>query len=490
MEDGNNPVHRRIALEGRESAHHKGGRMLRFSLKQFAVAALGALSGIAGLQAAEGKSKPNVVVIIADDLGYGDLGFQGGKDIPTPHIDALASQGVRFSSGYVSGPYCSPTRAGLLTSKYQQRFGHEFNPGPPTDANTKAGLSLEEKTLADRFKAAGYKTGLVGKWHLGGAPEFHPTQRGFEEFYGFLGGAHPYFPGSPKNNTIQRGTETVEDPPYLTDAFADEATGYIDRHKADPFFLLLTFNAVHNPQHAKDEHLERFKAIEDERRRTYAGMLTAMDDAIGKVLGKLKDEKLDENTIVAFISDNGGPQANGSLNGALRGQKATTWEGGVRVPFLIKWPAQLAAGTYDKPVIQLDLGPTLLAAVGAPIEEKNIDGVNLLPFLKGEKTDAPHESLYWRFGQQTAIRKGDWKLVKANGNNALELYNLAADIGEKTDLASAEPGKVKELQADWDAWNATLVEPKWKAARAKANPQNQQQPKKKKKAQMTSVTAS
>lgn len=463
--------------------------MLRSHLSRLATSA--ALLGAAPAFAAE-PARPNIIVIVADDLGYGDLGVHGNKDIPTPHIDSIAAAGVRCTSGYVSGPYCSPTRAGLLTGRYQQRFGHEFNPGPPSEANARVGLSLAEKTLPDRLKGAGYKTGMVGKWHLGNGPEFHPTQRGFEEFYGFLGGAHPYFPGSPKNNTVQRGTETVEDPAYLTDAFAEEATAFIDRHKSEPFFLYLTFNAVHNPQHAKPEHLERFKDISNETRRTYAGMLTAMDDAIGRVLATLKTDNLEQNTLVAFISDNGGPPVNGSLNGPLRGQKATTWEGGVRVPFFVKWPAQIkAGGVYDQPVIQLDLLPTVLAAAGKPTtEEKNLDGVDLLPFLKGEKTEAPHSQLYWRFGQQTAIRKGDWKLVQANGGGGIELYNLKSDIGEKTDLASAEPDKVKELQTDWDAWNATLVEPKWRAARANSTPEQQnQQPKKRKKAQSATSAA-
>lgn len=443
-------------------------------LKTAAAATVSLWTGTTVLSAAEAPAKPNVLVIVADDLGYGDLGFQGGQEIPTPHLDRLAADGVKFTSGYVSGPYCSPTRAGLLTGRYQQRFGHEFNPGPAPDPAQKIGLPLEEKTIADRFRAAGYRTGLVGKWHLGNAPEFHPQQRGFEEFYGFLGGAHPYFPGSPKNNPILRGTKTVDDPEYLTDAFAKEAVAYIDRHKADPFFLLLTFNAVHNPQHAKPEHLERFKGISDERRRTYAGMLAAMDDAVGNVLGKLKSEKLEQNTLVVFISDNGGPEVNGSTNGPLRGQKAQTWEGGVRIPFVVKWPATIpAGGEYHQPVIQLDILPTALAAIGQPVADKNLDGVNLLPFLKGESPGAPHERLYWRFGPQTAIRQGDWKLVKGTGVDAPQLFNLKTDIGEKTDLSSAEPAKFQELQTAWNEWNGTLVEPKWRVARANPNRQPQ-----------------
>ena len=231
-------------------------------------------------------SRPNILVILADDLGYADLGFQGCQDIPTPHLDALAASGVRCTNGYVSGPYCSPTRAGLLTGRYQSCFGHEFNPGGQAARQENVGLPLSETTIADRLKAAGYATGLVGKWHLGSAAKFHPQERGFQEFFGFLGGAHPYFPergAAP----IYRGTEKVVEKEYLTDAFAREAVAFIDRHQKAPFFLYLAFNAVHTPMHATDARLKKFSSITDERRRTYAAMTSAMDDAVGLVLGKL-----------------------------------------------------------------------------------------------------------------------------------------------------------------------------------------------------------
>lgn len=407
-----------------------------------------------------GAKKPNIVVIVADDLGYGDLGVHGGKDIPTPHIDALAKAGVRATSGYVSGPYCSPTRAGLMTGRYQQRFGHEFNPGGRGPENF--GLSLDEVTLPSRLKAAGYVTGMVGKWHLGFDPQFQPTQRGFDEFFGFLGGAHGYFPAA-NAEPIYRGNTPVEESSYLTDAFAREAVSFIDRQKDKAFFLYLPFNAVHNPQHAPKDLLERFSSIADERRRTYAGMLSSMDSAIGQVVAKLKEHQLEENTLVFFISDNGGPVANGSTNPPLNGQKATTWEGGIRVPFFVKWPAKIKAGTvYEQPVIQLDILPTALAAAEAPATGKAaLDGVNLLPYLTGEKTGVPHERLYWRFGKQIALRQGDWKLLKVAGDTQPRLYNLKDDIGEQKDLAGAEPERLQKLQAAWDAWDQTLVEPKW-----------------------------
>ncbi len=225
------------------------------------------------------------MIILADDHGYADVGFHGCTDIPTPNLSALAKGGVRFSSGYVSGPYCSPTRAGLLTGRYQQRFGHEFNPGP-TDSDT-VGLPLAETTIADRLKSAGYATGIVGKWHLGAAPHFYPQRRGFDEFFGFLGGGHSYFPG--QGAPIYRGTEVVEEKEYLTDAFAREAVSFIKRHKDHPFFLYLAFNAVHTPMHATDDRLRRFESIKDKSRRTYAAMLTALDEGVGKVVEALQE---------------------------------------------------------------------------------------------------------------------------------------------------------------------------------------------------------
>jgi arylsulfatase A-like enzyme len=275
---------------------------------------------------------------------------------------------------------------------------------------------------------------------------------------------------------ILRGTEPGGDKTYLTDAIAREAVGFIDRHKAEPFFLYLAFNAVHTPMQADDERLKKLAGIADTRRRTYAAMMVAMDEAIGKVMAKLKDEKLTENTLVAFISDNGGPtmtgtSINASVNKPLRGSKRTTLEGGVRVPFFLSWPGRIKPNTTDdRPVIQLDLFPTALAAAeekGNP--ERKLDGVNLLPYLTGEaKKDAPHDALFWRFGGQMAVRKGDWKLVRydlaaegKSGASPLKLYNLKDDIGEATDLAAKEPERVKDLQAAWDSWNKGNVVPLW-----------------------------
>jgi arylsulfatase A-like enzyme len=432
---------------------------------------------------AEAAAKPNVVVIVADDLGYADLGIQGGKDVPTPHIDALAKSGTRFTSGYVSGPYCSPTRAGLLTGRYQNRFGHEFNPGPNPVKNF--GLDLKQTTLAERLKGAGYRTALVGKWHLGNKPEFHPQKRGFDEFFGFLGGAHSYIQPGTGPNAVFRGTDPVDEKEYLTDAFAREAVAFVGRQKDAPFFLYLAFNAVHLPLDTTEKYLSRFPDIKDPKRKKYAAMLSAHDDAVGAVLAKLKETGADRNTLIAYISDNGGPeQANGSDNGPLHGGKATTWEGGVRVPFFVRWPGTVPAGkTEDRPVIQLDLAPTILAAAGVPAPaDARFDGVNLLPYLTGEKAGAPHQALFWRFGGQVAVRAGDWKLVKAaepgpggaaarraaSTLDGAKLFNLRTDIGEETDLAEKNPEKVKELAALWAAWNANNVPPAWVPGNANA----------------------
>ena len=408
--------------------------------------------------AAPQSRKPNIVILLADDMGYADAGFHGCKDIPTPHLDSLAKGGVRCTNGYVSGPYCSPTRAGLLTGRYQQRFGHEFNP-----AGGKAGLPVSEATLADRLKTAGYVTGLVGKWHLGGAPEFHPQKRGFDEFFGFLGGAHTYF----AKTGILRGTTPVEEKEYLTDAFGREAVSYIDRHKDRPFLLYLAFNAVHTPMDATDDRLKKFSSIENKQRHTYAAMLSAMDDAVGRVLEKLRLASLEEDTLVFFFSDNGGPTMagttiNGSRNAPLRGSKRTTWEGGIRVPFLVQWKGRLPAGkVYDAPVIQLDLHATALAAAGVAIKpEWKLDGVDLLPHLEGKEAKAPHDALFWRFGVQMAIRQGDWKLMRAEKGGA-RLHHLAKDPCEADDLAASNADKVKELEAAWQAWNEQLAKPLW-----------------------------
>jgi arylsulfatase A-like enzyme len=424
------------------------------------------LAGAAHHARADAPRRPHVLVIVADDLGYADVGFHGCRDVPTPHLDALAASGVVCTSGYVSGPYCSPTRAGLLTGRYQQRFGHEFNAGGPG-----GGLPLDQTTLADRLARAGYRTALIGKWHLGAKPRFHPCDRGFAEFFGFLGGSHSYLPGFRGRDPILRDRQPVLEKDYLTDAFAREAVRFLDRDHEHPFFLTLAFNAVHTPMDADEPRLARFASIADPRRRTYAAMLTALDDAVGRVTATLRARGLDRDTLVCFFSDNGGPTMpgttlNGSSNAPLRGSKRQTLEGGIRVPFVISWPGTIPPGRFEEPVIQLDVAPTVLAAAGIPADDAGFDGVDLLPHLTGRAAAAPHETLYWRFGEQMAIRRGGWKLVRWGRNETVDraetwpkLYDLANDPGESHDLAATEAAKVAELEAAWQAWDAELPRP-------------------------------
>lgn len=446
-----------------------------------AVIALSLLGPTPTSAAPASPSRPNILVIIADDLGFADVGVHGGQDIPTPNIDSIAKDGIRFTSGYVSGPYCSPTRAGLLTGRYQQRFGHEFNPpGPNATNRIGSGLSLEEVTIADRLQTAGYVTGLVGKWHLGAGEPFHPLNRGFSEFFGFLGAAHSYTNlDATSPNAIHRGLQPVEEKEYLTDAFTREAVAFIGRHRQEPFYLQLAYNAVHSPLDAHPNYYDQFSHLSDEKRRRFAALYAAFDDGVGRVLAKLRETGLEENTVVFFFSDNGGPtQDNTSRNDPLRGYKAQTWEGGIHVPFFVRWPGRLPAGrTYDYPVIQLDIHATALALAGIEVKpEWKLDGVNLLPFLAGEKRGAPHEALYWRFGDQLAIRSGDWKLVKAQEGessmrliqpgpasiNGAQLFNLARDPSETVNLAQKNPRKFRALVRQWTRWNAELPEPAWK----------------------------
>ena len=429
----------------------------------------------ASANAAEPR-KPNVIVFLSDDVGYGEYGFQGNKDIPTPHIDSIAKNGARFTSGYVAATYCSPCRAGLMTGKYPTRFGHEWNEGGATGkgGTVKFGLPLDQKTIADRMKAQGYATYAVGKWHLGAGPEYIATARGFDEFYGTVANT-PFV--NPPNFIDTRKSKDVspvkDDSFYTTDAYADRAVDIVGKHKDTPFFLYLPFNAQHAPLQAPKKYLDRFPNIKDEKRQLFAAMMSAKDDAVGRVLAKVKEIGQEENTLVVFFSDNGGPTVQTtSNNGPLRGFKATTLEGGTRVPFCMQWKGKIKPGiTFDHPIQNLDILPTALVAAGGKVDpEWKLDGVDLMPYLTGANPAAPHEVLYWRFGEQWAIRKGDFKLCvnRIDGvKEAAGLYNLKDDIGEAKNLAAAMPDKAKELQAEWDKWSAVQMKPLWVPAPAK-----------------------
>ena len=422
--------------------------------------------GSAGMQA-EAAEKPNLVIFYADDLGWGETGVQGNTDIPTPHIDSIAKNGVRFQQGYVAAAYCSPSRAGLMTGKYPTRFGHEFN----SVANV-TGLHLQETTLADRLKSLGYATACIGKWHLGDGPDYRPTKRGFDEFYGTLANTPFFHPSNFVDSRISDSVQKIDDDSfYTTDAYADRAVDWIDKNKSKPMFLYLPFNAQHAPLQAPQKYLDRFPNITDEKRKLFAAMMSAMDDAIGRVMGRVREIGQEENTLYFFIGDNGGPtQSTTSKNGGLRGFKSTTYEGGPRVPFFAQWKGTLPAGkTYESPVQNLDVLPTIITAAGGQVDPAwKLDGVDLMPFLTGANKSRPHETLYWRFGKQWAVRQGDMKLVVANGGSGQpELYDLAADFGESKDLASAQPEKVKELQSLWNTWSAEQADPSTPDAPAK-----------------------
>jgi arylsulfatase A-like enzyme len=431
-------------------------------------------------QGQKNARKPNILVIVADDLGYADIGIHGGKAVPTPNIDKLARSGIRCTSGYVSAPYCSPSRAGLLTGRYQTRFGHEFNPHVGPEA--KLGLPLDQVTIATLLRSAGYTTGAIGKWHLGFSKDHHPQSRGFDEFFGFLVGAHNYalrkdiepkVTNITSNNHIHRGREPQKIDGFATDLFTDEALSFMKRNKEKPWFLYLAYNAVHTPLEISEKLKDRVPAdVKDPARRGYLALLIGLDDAVGRLMAQLRESGADENTLVIFISDNGGSGLapflayNTGINRPLRGNKGQTLEGGIRVPFFVAWRGKLPAGkTYDQPVIALDILPTACALAGAKTP-KNVDGVDLMPYLLGENKAAPHEALYWRFGPQKAIRKGDWSLVdwrdfEKKTDSGWQLFDLSKDVGQQNDLAKKYPEKVAELSNAWQRWNAQNVAPLW-----------------------------
>lgn len=399
---------------------------------------------------------PNIVLIVADDQGYGDLGAYGGT-IPTPHIDAIARAGVRFTDGYVAAPACVPSRCALLTGRYHQRFGCGNGAITPQ-------LPADQLTLAERLQARGYTNGIIGKWHQGMTPEQHPLAQGFDEFFGFLRGIHLYLPEGRDTGAayygmalkykgeLYRNHQVIEETDYLTTAFGREASEFIERHADEPFFLYLAFSAVHVPMQATQRYLEKFRDIENPGRRRLAAMTAAMDDAVGDVMAALRRHDLQEQTLIVYLSDNGGhPLANSADNGPLRGGKGQLYEGGIRVPFLMQWPGTIAPGqVYREPVISLDVAAMALAATGvSAYANPELDGIDLLPRLREQSAksgNARPRSLYWRYKDQRALRRGDWKMIRPGADAKVELYNLAEDIDESRDLSQSNPGKLQQLQ--------------------------------------------
>lgn len=406
------------------------------------------------------NERPNIIVIIADDAGYADFGFMGSKDLDTPRLDSLARDGVVFTDAHVSATVCAPSRAGLLTGQYQQRFGFEAN-GTGYGGSGDIGLGDDVTTLADVLQRNDYRTIAIGKWHLGGTPSDHPNNRGFDEFYGFLAGGRSYFPlDNPSDNQrLQQNGERVVFDGYLTDVLGDRSVTFVEENQDRPFFMYLSYNAVHTPMEAKASDLEKYR---DHSRRHLAAMTWSLDENIGKLRDKLRELDLLDNTLIYFLSDNGGAHNNDSDNAPLKGWKGNKFEGGQRVPFVVSWPARIAGGReFDGLTSSLDIFRTSLAAAAIePAAGLTLDGVDLLPYLTGTKTGDPHEALYWRKLEESAARIGDYKLIRLRDYGAT-LYNLATDPAEQNDLAATDTPTVDRLATGLADWEANLMAPLW-----------------------------
>lgn len=490
--------------------------------------------GSVGADRTSGR-RPNVIVILADDLGYGDTGVYGSPIVKTPNIDALAADGVRFTQGYVTHPVCAPSRAAILTGRYQQRFGWEFN---PVGRDRRGGVALSETFIGDVMKTAGYRTGMVGKWHLGEAEGYQPLDRGFDEFFGVTAGATAFIvdaqpgdeihtpPGSegsyrttvadplPATATeqermafvrerapVRRGREVVQVNTYLTDAFTDEAVRFIGANKDRPFFLYVAHTAPHTPLQATKTYVDRYRHIPDKGQRVYAAMVSSLDDSVGAIRAKLKAEGLEDDTLIVFLSDNGCAAYVGGAcsNAPLSGHKGTHLEGGVRVPFIVAWPGRIPAGRVDERLVSsLDIAPTAAALAGAQLP-KGSDGVNLMPYLAGGNLRTPNPNLYWRAGPNFAIRSSNWKMWIANkadpseaASNAANitpdgtqatvsplgqhvmLYDLSVDPKESRNVAADNPGIVTSLRGRIADWNKANVPPQWTSMRQSVKRQDGQ----------------
>ncbi|MGE4631481.1 MAG: sulfatase-like hydrolase/transferase [Planctomycetota bacterium] len=414
------------------------------------------------------QTPPSMVILLADDAGYVDFGFTGLQDVSTPHIDRIAAEGVTCSQGYVCASVCSPSRAGLLTGRYPQRFGHEMN----LPAGSKLGLPVTERTVADRLQQRGYTTGAIGKWHLGEAPPFRPLRRGFDEFRGFLGGSRTYLD---RKNLSRRTLWLDGDKPaplpaaYVTDAIGLEAARFIRDHHSAPFFLYVSFSAVHTPMQALESDLASITPQDSGKRRKLLAMTLALDRAVGEILAAIDDSGIADNTLVMFLNDNGGATNNASDNGPLRGMKGSKFEGGIRVPWAIRWPGHIpAASRFDGPISTLDIAATLLSAAKTPadsfqqleLQQLELDGVDLSDHLSGRRKDDPHEVLFWRRAVAAAVRLGPWKLIRVEGLST-QLFHLEQDPGERDDIASEHPEIAADLLARLERWEQGLIDPLW-----------------------------
>ncbi|MBS1612550.1 MAG: sulfatase-like hydrolase/transferase [Bacteroidetes bacterium] len=466
--------------------------------------------------------RPNVILILADDLGQTDISLYGNKIVSTPNIDGIGRRGATFTEGYISSPVCSPSRAGLITGRYQQRFGHEFQPNnrylnnvfeyigfkimprfrpvtpiktkyvPETEERMRQGLPPSEITMAEMLKKYGYTNALIGKWHLGAADFAIPCNRGFDYQYGFYEAFTLYTPtkndtddivdvpakrdfmdhhqwktaeGREGNCAILRNCcERQEESKYLTDKLTDEAIAFVDRSKDQPFFLYLPYNAPHAPLQVPKQYYEQFGHIKDPVKRVYAAMIKKLDDEVGRLLSHVDSLGLGENTIIVFLSDNGGAVYNGTTDNApYRGGKLTNFEGGLRVPFMMEWKGKIKPGTvYSNPVISLDVFSTIAAAIGIELpQDRKYDGVDLIPYVNGDSTGVPHQVLFWRSDFNVAVREGEWKYVSNAYNGEKVLYNMREDSVERKNLYYLKPDVVKHLTDDLAVWETEMVKPLW-----------------------------
>lgn len=405
-------------------------------------------------------SKPNIIIILIDDAGYADFGFMGCKDLQTPNIDILASNSVIFTDAHVSATVCSPSRAGLLTGKYQQRFGYECNEGEGY-----TGMDTMQTILPKVLQQQGYATAAIGKWHLGFQNNQQPLQKGFQYYYGFLSGGRSYFYQPNKDdskgakNAIVENNQQVKFEGYLTDVLGDKAVDYIKQNKQHPFFMYWAPNAVHTPMEASKSDLEKFA---NHPRQQLAAMTLALDRSIGKIIDELKKQGIFENTLIFFLSDNGGAHNNQSINLPLKGFKGNKFEAGHRVPFLVSWPNQiLISTTFSGLSSSLDIFSTAIAAAGVTKSSTNIlDGVNLLPFLKGIKKGNPHAQLVWRKDVEAAIRYNQFKLIRVKGLGE-RLYDLSNDLSETTDLSNEKPKTLSLMKQKLVNWEKNKMKPLW-----------------------------
>jgi arylsulfatase A len=421
------------------------------------------LATLAGAAAASGStlqqsSRPNIILLVADDLGSGDVGFRGCKDIRTPNLDRLAAEGVQFTQAYSNGPVCSPTRAALLTGQYQQRTGID---GVIYVSERERGLSPSSVLIPEVLKESGYATGLFGKWHLGYPEETFPTRQGFDEFIGFLAGNIDYFHhvDRQRNPDLWNREKLIKDQRYVTDIVGDESINFIDRHAGRPFFLYAPFSSPHDPFQGPDNKpAEPFGEVAT--RATYGRMVESMDQNIGRILERVRSRKLDNNTVVFFLSDNGGVPKVAS-NAPFRGYKGSLWEGGIRTPLVARWTGQFPAGSrVADPVAGMDLFPTALAVAGASVpRDRKIDGVNLLDVCRG-KGKLRRNSLHFQYQApkqraQSAVIRNGWKYLMDVGGNE-HLFHLSEDIGEQNNLATAQPDRLKDMKREHTAWLADV----------------------------------